>query len=877
MSLIFIEAQGWRPVGAHIRVDLRHLPEDTTVALVGQNGAGKSTLLKLLGWAEHGDALTGRGWAGEMRHPASAEATIVVWRSLPDGRLLKIRRRVSKRDTHAFIDIFPAGSYLVEQSGWMEAPGTPETLCSGLVSTAADALKGLGIIPTALYMAAGAADQAGEGSFFALSKVDDRRAVIGAACDTERLGPLAKIGETHRPGLKRVVEHLSSRVEALSSKVSTLATVDAAIALAEEASAAAQQAEAREVSALAVADTRMREVADNRSRADATLTGAASRAAAVSQAHAAARSEWEAAQRLEDVEPLPEMRERLAKARAIRDRQVQAKAAYEESQRTIATLTADVDGKVRDRSRYGQPRSRAVIQSAVDIESPVSSQLPTLLQEVETARAAAAAALEAHTEFENAPAALARAEAAAKETSERRERLIRQGAFVGQVPCRGEKLVSVDPRGRTAYETVVDCSACPALTDAREARDAVPGAKAKASKAAAELSEAIRRKRLHDESAELVKASAAALTQAQTRLAQAQAAKSRLDALLVETERLEYAERADAAVEQARAALAAATAEGAAIVEAGRKLRAELAEALRVEPAQATPDVIAELERQIEARATAAVDGGAAHVATLEARIVELRRQEVAAHADVDAARAGLAAAQALHAKATEDVDAARQAQARAAAETMTARVEVARLKGAREPLARDVAALPVLEAALADARLELDDYVLMETGFGPRGVPGLIIDAEGGRLAEDMQACLDVVYGERAWDVEFKTFDPNAAATKQELADLFVRGPGESTWRNATDVSGGEGKMLDQAFRGALRRMVSRRTGRAFAEVIHDERDTGLDIAKQREYVAMIRATGSARHLIVSHNAQVQAACDHRLCLDRDGGVWWT
>jgi hypothetical protein len=109
MSLLLVEAAGWRPIGAHLRVDFRHLPADCTVALIGDNGAGKSTLLRLIGYSEHGDALVGRGWAADMRHPRSPEATVVVWRALHDGRLLKIRRRISKRETHVFIDIFLAG------------------------------------------------------------------------------------------------------------------------------------------------------------------------------------------------------------------------------------------------------------------------------------------------------------------------------------------------------------------------------------------------------------------------------------------------------------------------------------------------------------------------------------------------------------------------------------------------------------------------------------------------------------------------------------------------------------------------------------------------------------------------------------------------
>ena len=877
MSLLLVEAAGWRPIGAHLRVDFRHLPADCTVAIVGDNGAGKSTLLRLIGYSEHGDALVGRGWAADMRHPRSPEATVVVWRSLPDGRLLKIRRRVSKRDTHVFIDIFPAGSELVEQGGWFDATGTPETLCGGLVSTAPAVLTALGTIPTALYMAAGAADQAGAGSFFSLAKVDDRRAVIGAACDIERLAPLAKIGETYRLPLKRVVEHLAARVEALAARSAELSALDVAIVEAERRLAVALETEARETAALEVATRDLEASADTRSRASAVGTAAVARASEVIAALTAARAELAALQVNANVEPLPSMRERLTRARAIRDQQLTAKAAHEEAQRRIDTLTVDVDGKVRERSRYGQPRARAVIQAAADVESTAAAQLPALEREVESARATAASALEAHAAFVDAPAALARAEVVAKEVTDRRERLLRQGAFVEQVPCKGGRIPIEDP---IILNRFIDCSACPALVDAREARTAAFEARAEASQAAALLSEATRRKALHDESAERVKATATAFAQAQSRLSEVQAAKTRLDGLLVESERLEHAERADAALTQARAALAAATAESAAVVETGRRLRMELAAALRVEPAHASPAAIEALEREIEARATAVVDGGASQVAALQVRIADLERQEESARQEVDAGRVAHVAAVAAHAAAAAHADAARQAAAAAAAEVTAARVDVARLKGGREPLARDVAALPALEAALVDARLELEDYTLIETGFGPRGVPGLIIDAEGGRLAEDMQECLDIVYGERAWEVEFRTYDEAAAKrealTKVEIADLFVRGPNDAEWRNATDVSGGEGKMLDQAFRGALRRMVSRRTGRVFSEVIHDERDTGLDLAKQREYVPMVRATGPARHLIVSHNAQVQAACDHRVYLSKEGGVSW-
>ena len=872
--IVLVEGEGWRTAGgAHIRVGLDHLPIDCTVSLTGDNGVGKSVLLTLIGWTEQGDDLVGKG--GHRGLMVSDEAQFVVWRRLPDGRLLKVRRRQGKRSHEVFIDVFQPGPF-IERDGWMEVDGQPETLCSGLVSTAPAILAGLGVLPANLYRAAYAASQSGEGSFFSLSKVDDRRALIGAAADLQRYDAHAQRGEAWRPTLKKVADALALQVDILRGKGVDLATLDGEIQRAAETTATAQAAEATAAAAVEHAATTERAAATT---ATETRTAAAGLRASLDQLRAAlstAQDEADALTATQHAEPLPDMRARLAAARAARDRQVAAKGAYDAACARVTETERAEQAARQAVTRAGTAPNRAALEAAIQEHSEAAAQVDQLAALEEAARLTADEAARAAAALAGAPTTAARAEAAVQAAAAKVERLTRVGGFVRQVPCQGEKLWSLDTQGRSHRDVEIDCSTCPALADAQAALAEVEPATAEHAAARDGLAAALTVKRQSEEAAARATAAQVALRDAAARTAAARAAREKVATAQRDLERCDVIDQAIATLRQAEAALADARAEKARLIEEGRQIRADLAAALLCAEADARPSAIDELATAVESRATAAVDGGAAQAARLHERVAELKQQIAQAEVAVAAAGEREAAAQAAASLAASQLATARAQHATARDALQEARSQAERLAGRREPLAREMDGLAALEAALEHAREELADYEMLEVGFGPRGVPGLIIDAESGRLVEDVQQILDVVWGDARPDVDFRTFDGDAARSKQEQADLVVRFPGETEWRNATDVSGGQAKLLDQAFRGALRRMIARRTGKSLAEILHDERDTGLDLARQREYVPMIRATGPGRHIIVSHNEQVRAACDVRLYLDADGGVRW-
>ena len=865
--IVLVEGEGWRTAGgAHIRVGLDHLPHDCTVSLGGDNGVGKSVLLTLIGWTEQGDELVGKG--GHRGLMVREEAQFVVWRRLPDGRLLKVRRRQGKRAHEVFIDACEPGPF-VERDGWMEVDGKPETLCSGLVSTAPAILAGLGVLPCGLYRAAYAASQSGEGSFFSLTKVDDRRALIGAAADLQRYDIHAQRGAAWRPTLKKVADALALQVDLLRGKGAELATLDGEIERAAETVATTQAAEATAAAATERAAVTERAAATT---AIETRTAAAGLRAGLDQLRATlatAQDEADALTATQHAEPLSDMRARLAAARAARDRQVAAKGAYDAACARVTETERAEQAARQAVTRAGTVPNRAEAEAVVKEQGPTAGQVDQLAALEDAARHAADEATRAAAALTGAPTAAARAEAEVQAAVANVERLTRVGGFVRKVPCQGEKLWSLDAKGRSHRDVEIDCSTCPALTDAQAALADVAPATVDLAAARNGLAATLAEKQRADEAAARAAAAQVALREAAARTTAARAAREKVAAAQRDMERL-------AALQQAEAALAEARAEKVRLIEEGRQIRTALAAALLCAEADARPSAIDELAAAVEARATAAVDGGAAQAARLHERVAELKQQIAKAEAAVAAAAEHEAAAQSAATLAASQLATTRAEHTAARTALQEARSQAERLAGRREPLAREMDGLAALEAALADAREELGDYEMMEVGFGPRGVPGLIIDAESGRLVEDVQQILDVVWGDARPDVDFRTFDGDAAKTRQEQADLVVRFPGEAEWRNATDVSGGEGKLLDQAFRGALRRMIARRTGKYLAEILHDERDTGLDLARQREYVPMIRATGPGRHIIVSHNEQVRAACDVRLYLDADGGVRW-
>lgn len=864
-ELTLIEYEGFRPSGAHIRVPFGHLPPDCVAAIVGDNGAGKSTLLRLLGWAEHGRALMGASWHKQMIAPGHREAQFIVWRRMDDGRLLKVHRRVSDSRHDVYISCHPAGEFFVDGGGWMTVPGEAETLNSGLVDPGEEVLRSLGVVPTHLYQAAGAADQSGEGGFFSLAKLDDRRAVLGTAADLVWCQPLSDRAKGHRKTLNSIVDKLAAKVADMEKKATQLQEVECLIIDQQQALALASE----DVDGWAAEVSRLRAAADKASGEAAAAT--ALRAAEDRAVAECAEAKAGVARRLLEAEegaqrpPIQPLRDRLAKAldlqaqRArLRDMYVEARHAADSAaadlsraEATLAKLGRPGDLELLRRDEAGAEAQAKGLQAATDAEGKTRGAL-----------AEAQASLAALDSTAPQEAARLRSEVSALEA--RIAQMERTGAFVEEVPCKGQTIGGVD------------CSACPVLGEAIEARDGVAATRRELTEVRQRLNVAEEGARVYRAALVEVESKREAAAAAERALRDAQRAARTLESVRAEIQRCTDIAEARAIVEEAREAAGKKAEARDALTAEGTRLRDALASVLQASPTSPVTGAITALEEEIRRLELAEASGAEADLTMLRSAARDAGAALAKARDRQATAVEREARTEASRRQAGSALNAATEAHAEASRGRDEARWALERVRGQADPLRQEVAGLARLREALAAASQEMGDYRLMEEGFGPRGVPGLVIDAEGARLVEDMQEILDKLYSQREWEIKFSTFDPGAPKTRQELADLLVRGPGDTEWRNATQVSGGEGKMLDQAFRGALRRMIWRRKGLAFSEVLHDERDTGLSLHYQRGYVPMLRATGPGRHLLVSHNEQVNAAADYRLRLTADGGAEW-
>lgn len=875
-SILAIETAGFKICdGQYIRIPFGHIPAHCTIGVVGDNGAGKSTLFKILGWAEHGDALTGRGGHNPHRHPDAKESRIVVWRRFEDGRILKVERRQTSAH-QVFVTIFPPGELVDGDGGWLtHEHEAAETLCSGLVSTVGDSLTRVGVPPTSLYQAACAAAQDGAGSFGSLSKLEDRRAVIEAAADLGWLAPLAELGSKWVKPLRDIVKELERRAVDLRSQRDILANVEKEI-IGITTQAATADAEHETAKALRVqAEATEREAYEAWSQAKSAASSAQGHQDAAAEKMSDLQTKADAARTEEHAETLAEMRERLTLAKAVRDKQLALKPSYDAALARLKEAEDDEREKRRAVEALGARPSRPDVEAEVATLEPVATKAQERCEVLGAAQVAHDEAKAKADALRGAATALVSAQAAYTSATDKLARLRRVGAFVEQVPCKGG-IVELEAR-RMGDSARVDCSTCPALADAKEALVGVDAAAAEVLPADEKRAAALAEKEKADAAATALAEAERQLAQARRDLEASRAAEKRLAELRRQLDRLEQIEAAERARVAATVRVGEAKAARDKITEDGRTLRGELAKHLKVsDPGQAKKEGIEELERDVEARALAQVDGGASAVEKIHADLAAAKASLSALTTEVRTLALATSEKLGDHESAKVVLAEKKEAEAAAQQRAQAVRWALAKLEGQREPLAKAIESLPALEAALTDAQTELADYTLKRDGFGSKGAPGLIIDAEGAQLAADVEEIAEAGYQRRVWEAEFRAFDPTATKRNQEQADLYVRESGTEAWRLFTEVSGGERKMLDQALMGAFRRLTFRRTGYRFPEIFHDERDTGLALNLQPYYVPMLLATGEGRHIIVSHNEHVQAACDYRLILTKEGGATW-
>lgn len=260
-------------------------------------------------------------------------------------------------------------------------------------------------------------------------------------------------------------------------------------------------------------------------------------------------------------------------------------------------------------------------------------------------------------------------------------------------------------------------------------------------------------------------------------------------------------------------------------------------------------------------------------LAGAEVRIAELE----ADRAVLAAERADLEQRLAALPEASDDTSAIRarvdEAKARFAAAVAAVDESTAKLAVRRMELVaaeRDAAELEALDAKVAEARLEVDDWHRLSEDLGRDGLQALEIDAAGPQLTSVVNDLLRACAGSR-WTVEIAMEKALASGRgTTEGCEVLVTDNTTGARVEARLLSGGQKVIVGEAVSLALALLASQRSGSDGVTLVRDESGAALDAENTRGYVAMLRRAaaiaGARKVLVVTHSDLVVDMCDAQI-----------
>lgn len=843
-----------------VEVDFAELAGDAElVAIVGGNGEGKTTLVEAM--------LPGALY----RHLPSRPGTLSSW--------------CTARDSLLEVELDHAGDVwrIVHEVDAVGSRGTSANLFrNGEAVTTTGNVRDFDAAIRATFpaesvlLASAFGVQTGAGSFVSLDKAARRDLFVSllGIDDYQRQAARAAIARGH---LDEAIHRLDERIAPLEERITRRATLIAEIEVARLTDGQAQAFERVCADALRASEAKVEQVRATYERARAEVENArAARARASERVRdlearldvargqlQAASDEAERAAMLE----ADEAAERAAVA-AVAALEVEA-AAAEADYRNAATAYRTA------REAAEQARQRAAALSTVAIEAAIArlreQEPPALDEAAEANRKIELATLQpiadrlaAHTRSEATTAASR--EAALAELT----RLQRVAGLIGEVPCRGQVVISLtegptltvseardagvqigpmlqavaaiaEPDradGVNPYAGLggrsVDCGACQLLAQAREAREAIPATELKIRAATSALE-------IHGRHVAEARAAADRLVELRAEQAADDERRRKRERWAADVRDLEgkldaARERADAA---ARAELAAeeAKAAGKPIGERRDEVSARLQAArTTLEPVRGSGEA-----RQAALRAAAGAPALRERVADIE-RELERARAELADLPVVDDTAQTAAKAALERGERAAGVDAAREAHARALEASRRASGALARLQGALDEVGDPAAERTALDARRAALAAKRSGFRLLEQGLGRDGLQALEIDAAGPEVGQLATELLGEVAGGR-WSVELRTTRPSADGKRMlEVFDLVVYDGDRGGERVFDALSVGEQSVIGEALKLAIAVFNARRSGAVCRTLWRDEPDAGLSEIAAEAYPALLR-----------------------------------
>ena len=890
MTPIYLETQGAPPRGRRRRIDFRRLGPGEVLAVVGTNGQGKSQVAFALAGALYGkiEGYPGGSHVKDCLAPGAETLLFQLWFRAGDGLLYRIRRQVDARAHTVYLDrlVSPEAPTFDESGPVVDVPGAVyEALprgASGLVGDIPDELRRIGVLPYDLWMAAGHAHQTGLGDFFSIEGTDAvtrRRQILAEMLGARETQRLSEEASAQRKIAQRIADQAAREMETLR------ATVETGRELSAERGRIAER--------LVEVDLRVTELGAALAglRGEAGKLREARRDQGLRHLEAEHRGAVEEAARAEGrigeiVPRLATLRRLKGEADVLEERHRRADALTQGCRRLAADYARTA--KDRDACVEGLKRLESELESLPIPPDDIDDHRQSLLRErdalkvmsteaAEELTAELAAIKEDLARVARDRQALAQAQARLTAATRAVEAQERAAGLVRKVPCEGGRLSHVDPQGRGNRDVEVDCGTCQFLTDAREAAQALPAARAAVDAITDEVlaledsvaAEAGLLECERDADALLVIDRNATL-----RRGQIDTALARLDVQAGVAARRARLGR-DIAAESER--LDALQVQLRQIREEGAAKKWELIELGDGRPAEQVAEWLGVQFREAMGANTAiaALESEEAHLravlAVAQERANGLRAQaeELRAIIARDNLRLGRLEAEA------QDVDLRLRA---AQAEQEAARQARSQLDGKLHTVAEAEAALPSLEALHRNAERERADFELIEKGMGIKGVQGLMIDLAGGAFSRRMNALLAVIYDPGdVWDVVFRTLDPAAKGAKREVADLLVKAPWDARHR-LPRVSPGQQQPLKIAMRGASIQAIEEEHGAQVPFAVADELENHLDPERRRRYLDTLKAMGLRSWMVITHHDEIISQADHVLRIDDsapDGCRW--
>ena len=843
-----------------VDVDFNELAGDAElIAIVGGNGEGKTTLVEAM--------LPG----ALFRRLPSRPGNLGAWCTARDS-LLEVEVDYAGDCWRIVHEIDAVGSR--GSSANLLRNGEPVTT-TGNVRDFEAAIRAT-FPPESVLLASAFGVQTGAGSFVSLDKAA-RRDLFVSLLGIDAYQQQATRAATARGHLDEAIRLLDERITPLEDKIARRASLLAEIDVAELTERQAAAFETVCAGQLRDAETKVQQVRAAYDRASAELEGAR-------------KARADAAGRVRDIDGrLDVARRQLGEAEGEVERaaMLEADETTERTARaTVAALevehaTAEAEYKAAAaayrtaRDAAEQARSRTVALPVAAVEGPLAklreSPPPAVDEAVEANRKIEVATLQpladslaAHTRGE------ATSTAGLESARAELDRLRKVAGLIGEVPCKGEVMISMTPgptmlvrdaldagvsagrllqavaaaaepaeaEGRNPYHALggrsVNCGACQLLAQAREARDGI----------------------LTQEQKIRVGETAHAIYARKVR--EAQDAVDRLAVLRTEQqaddERRRKRERWDREVADLEAKLgtareraelaAAADATAAAELERGKPIGARRDEvAARLHEARTALEPVAGSgdARQAALRA-------AAGAPALRARVVDLERELATATAALDAlpvvddTAEGAARAALEREEQAAGVTGAREAHERAQAAARRASDALARLRGALDEVGNPAAERTALDARRAKLATRRAGFRLLEQGLGRDGLQALEIDAAGPEVGQLATELLGEVAGGR-WSVELRTTRPSADGKRiLEVFDLVVYDGERGGERVFDALSVGEQSVIGEALKLAIAVFNARRSGTVCRTLWRDEPDAGLSELAAEAYPALLR-----------------------------------